>query len=207
MMAEDYAHNVVDEERAPQLKAKWRESLGLSLEAPLDLEIGTGNGYFFGHYSQQHPERNLLGMELKFKPLIQTIKRSLALGNKNSWAVRYHASLLGHIFAAGELNHVFIYFPDPWPKKRHFKNRLITTEFLNSLYALQKAGSILEIKTDHPGYYDWIMERMAQAPYHVTRATRDLHKSEWASENFQTHFEKLWTSKGLNTHLVRAIKN
>ncbi len=207
MMSNEYSSRVIDEERAPQMKGQWRESLGLMADAPLDLEIGTGNGYFFAHYSHQNPQRNLLGMELKFKPLIQTIKRSLAFGNTNSWAVRYHASLIKDLFSVGELNNVFIYFPDPWPKKRHFKNRLINLEFLTALHTLQKPGSFLEIKTDHPGYYDWIVERLEPSPYRVIRESRDLHKSEWSNENFQTHFEKLWTSKGLPTHLVRALRD
>lgn len=198
---------VVNEERAPQLKGIWRESLGLSHQALLDLEIGTGNGYFFTHYGATQPDRNILGMELKFKPLMQTIKRSLAAGNKNAWAVRYHASLLPEVFEKNEIDNVFIYFPDPWPKKKHFKNRLITESFLNNLFELQKPGSFLEIKTDHPGYFDWILERWPQSQYQLLRESRDLHTSEWSKENFQTHFEKLWTGKGLKTHYLRLQRN
>ncbi len=75
MMSKEYSANVFDEDRAPQFKGKWRETFGLSEGAPLDLEIGTGNGYYFSHYCQRNPDRNLLGMEIKYKPLIQTIKR------------------------------------------------------------------------------------------------------------------------------------
>lgn len=206
MLGNEFKDRAFSEETAPQNKGKWRESLGILKDSKLDLEIGTGNGYFFAEYAKRSPERNLLGLELKFKPLIQTIKRSVALGNKNSWVIRYHASILDEIFAPNELDNVFIYFPDPWPKKRHFKNRLITLEFLFSLYEIQKSGSFLEIKTDHEGYFDWILERMERAPYKVTRVSRDLHNSEWAEENFKTHFEKLWTSKGLKTHYLRAEK-
>lgn len=206
MMNNEFAANVVNEERAPLLKGKWRESLGLKPEAVIDLEIGTGNGVYFANYSNKNPNRNLLGIELKFKPLIQSIKRSLSMGNKNSWAVRYHAALVDDLFTANEISNVFIYFPDPWPKKKHFKNRLINEKFLSSLFEIQKPGSFLEIKTDHPGYFDWIMEKMSSSHYKITRESRDLHNSEWASENIQTHFEKLWTSKGLPTHMVRAVK-
>lgn len=207
MMKDDFRDWVYDEERAPLQKGKWRDSLGLAQDQALDLEIGTGNGFFFAEYCSKNPERNLLGMELKFKPLIQTIKRSRALENQNGWAVRYHASLIDELFEVGELNNVFIYFPDPWPKKKHFKNRLITLEFLHNLFERQRPGSFLEIKTDHPGYFDWIMERLPKSPYQVTRETRDLHSSEWAIENYSTHFERLWTSKGLKTHMVRALRN
>lgn len=206
MMDDEFSGWVFNEEKAPQNKGQWREKCGLQADAFLDLEIGTGNGYFFTDYCSRNPGRNLLGMELKFKPLIQSIKRSRTAKNVNGWAVRYHAALIDELFSPGELDNVFIYFPDPWPKKKHFKNRLITLEFLFNLYELQKPGSYLEIKTDHPGYFEWIMERLPRSPYKISRSTTDLHNSEWAQDNFMTHFEKLWTSKGLKTHLVRANK-
>lgn len=206
MMQDEYKDWVFNEENVTKQKGVWRKLLNLTEDAPLDLEIGTGNGYFFADYTKRNPNRTLLGMELKFKPLIQSIKRARALGNTNGYMLRYHASLLDDVFAAQELDNVFIYFPDPWPKKRHHKNRLINLEFLLNLFEQQKSGSYLEFKTDHPGYYEWVMERLPKTPYQILRQTDDLHKSEWANENFMTHFEKLWTSKGLKTHYVRAVK-
>lgn len=206
-MTGEFEDWVFTEEDAPLFKGRWRNSLGYSNETPVDLEIGTGNGYFFGHQASVYKDRVLLGMELKYKPLIQTIKRALHNGATNAYVIRYHANLLNEVFDAGELNNVFVYFPDPWPKKRHWKNRLVQDDFLQMLYVLQRPGSFLEIKTDNEDYFDWINERIPQSPYRVSRLTRDLHMSEWMSENFQTHFEKLWTSKGLKTHLVRLEKD
>jgi tRNA (guanine-N7-)-methyltransferase len=194
---------VFTEEEAPLHKGRWREALGFESTVPVDLEIGTGNGYFFSHQAHSNPSRVLLGMELKYKPLVQTIKRALRMGTTNAFVLRYHANLLNELFDSQELNNVFIYFPDPWPKKRHWKNRLVQDDFLEMLFNIQRAGSFLEIKTDNPEYFDWIIERIPKSPYQQSRFSRDLHNSEWASENFQTHFEKLWTSKGLKTHMVR----
>lgn len=198
-----FADWVFTEEEAPLQKGRWREALGCQPTTCVDLEIGTGNGYFFNHRALSQPDRTLLGMELKYKPLIQTIKRALHSGAQNAYVIRYHANLLKDLFASRELNNVFIFFPDPWPKKRHWKNRLVQEDFLSTLHELQAPGSFVEIKTDNAEYFDWILERLPGSPYRVSRSTRDLHSSEWAAENFQTHFEKLWTSKGLKTHLVR----
>ena len=203
MMRGEFSDWVTPEDLAPTRKGRWRQDLGLTHESPVDLEIGTGNGYFFAHYGKSNPDRYLLGMELKFKPLIQSMKRSLAAGNKNTRMVRYHAGILPEIFESGELNRVLIYFPDPWPKKRHHKNRLISTAFLETVHRLQRPGSYLEIKTDHAGYFDWIEAAVKNSPYRVSRNTRDLHSSAWAADNYVTHFEKLWTSQGLPTHLIR----
>lgn len=206
-MTGDYADWVYTEEEAPQRRGRWRQDVGVSADHPVDLEIGTGNGYFFQHQALKCPDRILLGMELKYKPLIQTIKRALSSGTQNAFILRYHANLLGEVFAEQELNNVFIFFPDPWPKKRHWKNRLIQDDFLELLHRLQRPGSFVELKTDNPEYFDWILERVQRSKYQIERCTRDLHTSEWAGENFQTHFEKLWTSKGLKTHMIRLKKS
>ncbi len=79
--------------------------------------------------------------------------------------------------------------------------------FLDVLFELQKQGSTVEIKTDHDGYFDWILEHKQDCKYKTLRESRDLHASEWAESNFQTHFEKLWTSKGIKTKYLLLEKS
>lgn len=193
-----------DEERAPQFKGAWRDkAFQVAAHAPLDVEIGIGNGYHFAHYVQQNPDRNIVGFELKYKPLIQTARRALATGQENFRVIRYSGNYMEDIFAAGEINNVYIHFPDPWAKARQLKNRLFSAEFLNSVMDLQTPGSFIEFKTDHEEYFLYVTEEVKKTKYSVERYTLDLHQSEWASENFQTHFEKLWTSKGLKSYMMR----
>lgn len=203
----EFANWVFTEGRAITQKGLWRSSVfKVANDKPLDLEIGVGNGYFFEHICASNPDRNFLGLELKFKPLIQTTKRTLKRGCENGRFIRFDAGELPQIFEPGELDNVYIFFPDPWPKKRHHKNRLITYEFLMTLYELQRPGSVVQFKTDNVEYFDWVMERLPKTPYKIEAQTRNLHESEWASENFHTHFEKLWTGKGLKTHYLRLRK-
>src|ERR1700692_907719 len=71
----EYSHIAFNEERAPLNKAKWRSDVFKAAnEVPLDVEIGTGAGHHFSHYAYTHPKRLLVGLELKYKPLIQTIR-------------------------------------------------------------------------------------------------------------------------------------
>ncbi len=201
-----HAHSILEEEKALTLKGKWNAEI-FKNQNPIDIEIGTGNGFFFAHQSFQSPDRNLLGFEIKYKCAYQTIRRTDALGLANAKVVRFHATLLDTIFETNELNNVYIFFPDPWPKKKHHKNRLIQEDLLKNLYNRQKPGSFLEFKTDNVEYFNWTVDRIKKSPYEVTRLTYDLHNSEWNPENFQTHFEKLWTRKGLKTMLIRAQKS
>jgi tRNA (guanine-N7-)-methyltransferase len=207
MLQGEYADSAFDEDRAPQFKGAWRkEAFKVSESHPLDLEIGTGNGYHFAHLASAHPDRSVLGIELKFKPLIQSIRRARRAGSKNALICRYDARRVDHLFQAEELNNVYIHFPDPWGKKRHWKNRLIQTDFLILLHALMKPGSFLDFKTDNLDYFEWAIERFHASPFKVTRETRDLHTSEWKDQNFVTGFEAIFLSQGMKINYARMEK-
>lgn len=203
----EYREVAFDEMRAPLNKGKWRDTLKLSHSVPLDVEVGTGNGLFFAHRSCQKPERGLVGLELKYKPLIQSIRRARRAGAKNSAVARFHAFNLDQLFEVNEINDVFIHFPDPWTSPLKPKNRLTNAWFLELIYQLQKPGSYLNFKTDSQDLYDWTLEEIPKTSYKLLFQTRDLHKSEMASENFITGFEKIFTAQGINTHFLRLKKD
>lgn len=203
----EYAHFAFDEVRAIDFKGHWREKVfAVGESAPLDLEIGTGNGYFFAHRAKLEPTRCLLGLELKFKPLIQSIRRALNQGSKNARMVRYNASFVQNLFNPGEIENVFIHHPDPWTRRRKYKHRLLHRSFLDQLFNLQKAGSFLDFKTDSEDYFLWATEEFKNSPYIIERYTKDLHHSEWSGENYATHFEKIFLAKGQPIYYLRAIK-
>lgn len=203
MLNGEFSRWAFNEERAPLLKGLWREEFGVGAEHPLDLEIGTGNGYFFAHLAEKNQDRSLLGIELKFKPLIQSIRRALRNGAINARIARYDAARLEDLFMPGELNNVYIHHPDPWLKKRQWKHRLIQTEFLDELHALTRTGSFVDFKTDSRDYFEWAVPLFKNSKFELTRETWDLHKSEWASENFVTHFETIFLKKGQPIHYAR----
>ena len=200
----EWSEYAFDEERAPLMKGDWRaKAFGVGKDHPLDLEIGTGNGYHFAHLAKKNADRSVLGIEIKYKPLIQSIKRAVVGGAKNARILRYDAGHLHDLFADGELNNVYIHHPDPWPKKRQWKHRLIQAEFLVLLHRLMRPGTYVDFKTDSADYFEWSIERFHQSPFKVTRETRHLHQSEWAGENFVTHFEKIFLAKGQPIHYAR----
>ncbi|MBN8538825.1 MAG: tRNA (guanosine(46)-N7)-methyltransferase TrmB [Deltaproteobacteria bacterium] len=197
----EYRDWAYDEERAPRNRGVWRKLFGdednrPDDQTPMDLEIGTGNGYFFANRAATFPDRLLVGMELKYKPLIQSIRRARRQKCVNARIARYDANCLEDLFGDGELNHVFIHHPDPWPRQRDWKHRLIQEEFLELLWPLMRPGSFVNFKTDSEDYYDWALPIFEKSKFKKLRATRDLHRSEWASENFVTHFESLFLQKG-----------
>lgn len=203
----EYAPWTYDEERAPQFRGKWRsQAFEVDEARPMDLEIGMGNGLHFAHHAIRHPERCLVGLELRYKPLIQSIRRALNAGQKNARAARYNAYLLPELFTPGELDNVYIYFPDPWEKTRNHKHRLIQDEFLQRLFEMQRPGSYLYFKTDSRDYFDWSLTRFQRSPYAVEAFTYDLHTSEHAAANFITQFERIFIRQGLKIGFARLFK-
>lgn len=202
----EFSNIAFDEERAPQLKSKWRQEFGVSEETPVDLEIGTGNGYYFAHRAKIYPHRCLVGIEIKYKPLIQAVRRAQREGCNNMRGVRYDGRFPQHLFTENEINDVVIHHPDPWEKRRRFKRRLLDLNFLNQLYPLQKAGSHLEFKTDSSCYFLAAMEEFKKSNYKLEIYTEDLHASEYAKENFVTHFETLFTQRGRKINFARFVK-
>ncbi len=134
---------------------------------------------------------------MRYKPLIQTIRRALSRECKNARVSRYNAYLLNELFTPGELNDVFIFFPDPWEKLRQQKHRLVRDEFLTQMFEMQRPGSRLIFKTDSRDYFDWSLTRFKRSPYKVVGYTYDLHASEFASSNFITQFENIFLRQGL----------
>ena len=122
----EFSRWAFNEERALSLKGQWRkEVFSAETQVPLDLEIGVGNGYHLAHQGSLHPDRYWVGLELKYKPLIQAIRRALKKGCENVCVARYHGRFLSHIFEKNEVDNVYIHFPDPWEKPKQNKHRLI----------------------------------------------------------------------------------
>ena len=194
----EYGAWCLDEEAAPTRRGRWRADVfGVERDTPFDLEIGTGNGTHFAHHAFAHPERRFLGIELKYKPLIQSIRRARRMGATNARIARYNAYLVDELFEPEELNDVFIFFPDPWERHRQHKHRLIQDEFLARLFAVQRPGARLFFKTDSRDYFDWALKRFGRSFYRVESHTFDLHKSEHAAGNFITQFESLFIRQNI----------
>lgn len=204
----DFAHVAFSEERAPINRGQWRAKVfGVAPDHPVDLEIGTGNGYHFGHRALTVPQRCIIGIELKYKPLWQAIRRVVQGGAKNAAICRYHAFNILDLFEEGELNDIYIHFPDPWtsPKKPH--NRIVNRHLLGILHRLQKPGTQIEFKTDSREMFLWAVQEIAASPYRVVAQSMDLHRSEFVTGNFMTFFESLFVKDGLPIHYVKLARD
>jgi len=149
---------------------------------PVIMEIGFGNGDATWQMASEHPEENFLGVEVH-KPgvghLLLKIEE-LGIGNIRI-ACEDAVELLRNRVPPESLAGVRIYFPDPWPKKRHHKRRIIQPAFIALLAEKTRPGGILHLATDWEPYAKHMSEVMHSSPYFENLSTRGttVPKPDW----------------------------
>ena len=129
---------------------------------PVEIEIGSGKGRFLIESAQRHPKVNFVGVEWARKYLRIAHERSLKRELGNIRLVRAEAREFIEFFVPTESTQAFhIYFPDPWPKKRHHKRRLFNPRFLKEVERTLMPGGWLWLATDYRAYYEAISELLA----------------------------------------------
>ena len=141
-----FGHPLYPASEGNQCRDKWASVFGR--EAPLYAEIGSGNGFFLSGYGKARPEINIVGVEIRYKRVVLCAKKIEKEHTSNAVIVRYDAWYLDDLFHRESLDGLFVLHPDPWPKTRHVKNRLVSRWFLELALALLKPGGTLRIKSD-----------------------------------------------------------
>lgn len=128
-------------------------------------EVGSGHGHFLIRYATLHPEKFCLGIDILSDRLRRAEKKQESAGIRNLKFIKAEAGeMLVCLPQEIRFLEVLILFPDPWPKKRHHKNRLIKNEFLTQLAPLMVPRGRLYFRTDHEEYFRWTREIMSAHP-------------------------------------------
>ena len=139
--------------------------------APKILEIGFGMGESTAEVASRHPGTDYLGVEVHTPGVGALLKRLSELGLTNVRIIQHDAvEVLERMIAPAALDGVHVFFPDPWPKKRHHKRRLIQPEFTSLLVSRMKPGAYLHVATDWEDYAKWLLETLSAEPGLVNTA-------------------------------------
>lgn len=164
--------------RVERLQAELREQLPAG--RPVTLEIGSGHGHFLNGYAQAHPDRFCVGIDIIHDRWERSEKKRDRAALKNLLFFRAEArEFLQALPPETGLDDVFILFPDPWPKRRHHKNRILQAEFLHDLAKRSLRGARLMFRTDHTEYFtasletirphpDWRLDPSVPWPFELT---------------------------------------
>ena len=195
----EFEEFVLRDHEAENFKTTWNKEV-FKREAPLCVEVGSGFGHFMLDYCEKNPEVNFVGIDYRFKRGYNLARKLKKHPHQNFKYLRGRGERIEFMFKENEVDRLFYFFPDPWPKKRHNKKRLFQAPFLNAAYKVLKPGGHLYVKTDHDGYAEWMVERMDQSDlFEVELKSFDLHTTnpEHFLASFQTKFEKIFLSQGV----------
>jgi tRNA (guanine-N7-)-methyltransferase len=172
----------------PDVAANWNDTFGRN--APRVLEIGFGNGDQLLWSAQNEPQRDFIGIEVH-RPGVGRLMNALAAHNIHNVRLYNHdaVDILERRIDAKLLDEVRIYFPDPWPKKRQQKRRLIQPEFVALVASRVKPGGKLCLATDWQEYADHMLATVDAADgWHNTAGSGNF--SAKPPNRIETHFEK-----------------
>jgi len=130
--------------------------------APLWLEVGFGRGESLAHIAANHPDVNLLGIEVHLPGVGHALGELAERDVDNVRLIRYDAlEVLNHCLPANSVERFLLWFPDPWRKLRHHKRRMVNEEFIALVNRVLQPGGVIHFATDWQPYAEWIEKKMA----------------------------------------------
>jgi tRNA (guanine-N7-)-methyltransferase len=163
-------------------------------DQPLEVELGSGDGSFLVAYAGQHPERNFIGVERLLGRMRKLDRKARRAGLQNLRGVRIESSyFLEYLLPPQGAAALHIYFPDPWPKRKHRRHRLVNERFpALAQQAIAPAGAVY-LRTDDRGYFDQMAEVFANSTdFAPCETPQDLSAQ-------LTDFEKDFQARGIQT--------
>ncbi|MGE5608512.1 MAG: tRNA (guanosine(46)-N7)-methyltransferase TrmB, partial [Bacillota bacterium] len=179
----------------------WAETFGNN--HPVELEIGIGKGTFMVEQAAAHPETNYFGIEWArwyWRYASDRLRRHNCL---NARAVRAEAVyFLTEFVPDASISVLHIYFPDPWPKKRHHKRRLIQPKFMPLVERILTPTGRLQVVTDHQEYFEQIEQTVRGSHLRIIDYNRPGSASE--GEFVGTNFERKYKREGRPFYALAA---
>lgn len=171
------------------------------------LEIGFGGGEHLVAQAAGTPDTLFIGVE----PYINGVAKCLVeIDRRNLKNIRLNtqdARILVKALPDACLDSVFILFPDPWPKARHNKRRLVNQETLSMIARAHKKGGRLLIATDHIDYSHWILEQLMATPHYTWTAEKQADWLEPPADWTQTKYQRKTTEQGREPLFFECVRN
>ena len=173
---------------------------------PISLEIGCGKGSFLSRAADTFKENSFVGLDKVPEALVIAAERASALDLTNIKFISGDANLLLSMFAPGEIDVIYLNFPDPWPKARHYKRRLTYGEYLKKyLYILAEHGQFF-FKTDSSALFEFSLNEIKGSGFELLRVTDDLYPFG-PDGTLMTDYEKKFVESGNKINMLHAKKN
>ena len=141
------------------------------------VEVGCGKGKFTAETAQANPDVLFIAVERCREAMVVAMEKALQMGLTNVFYIDMDVEKIEEIFAYGEIDRLFINFPDPWPRKKNAKRRLTHRGFLHKYCRVVKQAGEIHFKTDNAPLFEFSVEEFAACGLQVNNLTRNLHEN------------------------------
>lgn len=184
-----------------ELKGKWRTNF-FKNNNPIVLELGCGKGEYSVGLAKTFPEKNFIGVDIKGARFWFGAKEAVQNNMNNVAFLRSQIELIDYFFAEGEVDEIWITFPDPQIKYKRTKHRLTHPDFLSRYKKFLKPGGIIHLKTDSEFLHGYTLGLLQGLGHEVLTAHHDIYGAPEYEPNtehlrdIKTYYEELFSSKG-----------
>lgn len=195
---------VLRDHEAEEYRGRWNQDI-FGRQGPLCAEIGSGYGHFMVDFATANPGVNFVGIDYRFKRSFNLAKRLSRHSLGNVRLLRARGERIDFQFGDNEVDKIFYFFPDPWPKKRHHKKRPFGQVFLEKLHRVLGPGGRVYIKTDHSDLIQWMLAVLEKSEFFKKEFLSHHLYLEYPDHflcHFKTKFEKIFLSQGINIHAL-----
>lgn len=199
--------NVIEpgKELFTRIRGNWRSEY-FKNDRPITVELACGRGEYTIGLAERFPERNFIGVDIKgdriWKGSTWAVERNL----KNVAFLRTQILNIESFFEPGEVDEIWLTFPDPRPRKRDIKRRLTSPRFMDMYKNMLSKGSWFRLKTDNTVFFEYTVEEVQQrTDIENMKFTSDLYTSDLVDECFgiKTRYEEMFSAKGEKIKYLR----
>ncbi|NHM06691.1 tRNA (guanosine(46)-N7)-methyltransferase TrmB [Flavobacterium sp. CYK-4] len=187
------------------LKGHWNKDF-FKNNHPLVLELGCGKGEYSVGMAERDPNTNFIGIDIKGARFWRGAKTAIENGLPNVAFLRAQIELIDHLFAAGEVDEIWITFPDPQIKYKRTKHRMTNAEFLALYKKILKPDGVVNLKTDSEFMHGYTLGLLHGEGHQVLYANHDVYKNHGSPEivtSIQTFYEKQYLEKNKAITYIR----
>lgn len=180
---------------------KWNGGF-FSRHNPITLELGCGKGEYTVGLASANPDRNYIGVDIKGARMWKGAQEVEMKGMDNAAFLRTEIEQISSFFAPGEVDEIWITFPDPQMQKA--RKRLTSSRFLTNYRKFLRTGGVVNLKTDSPFLYEYTKRLVELNNFEVLMQTDDLYGSGLADpvSSIKTFYEQQWLSRGKTIKLI-----
>ncbi len=200
----DTFSNVLQLDAGKPMKGQWNTGF-FKNNNPVVVELACGKGEYTVNLARLFPDKNFIGIDYKGNRIWRGAKTAIEDGVTNVGFLRIQIENICDYFDAGEVDEIWITFPDPQPQISREKKRLTFPRFLDRYKSILKPGGFVNLKTDNDGLHAYTAEKIEELGLKLHVKTEDLYHSPYADEvlSIKTYYEKKYLLDNKNINYLK----